>query len=273
MKIWWLSVSPLLPFLPWDGFPWMQAQWCNRNHIEDALLCQKPVLHHPLSPGHCTCCLPLPRQWQSRFEAAGWGRCKWWGGRRAGERGPGLLLGRGGLSPFFFLYLIIISFIIIIFLRWPLSPQPLLPHPLALHQPSQPDPDAMSSQVRICQKLPLFLRIIFTVGFVHLFRAHWRSSFLTPEVGSSASLLLWSGHSRGEIKGLGIQWFLNFLKVALKEQQDVVDKIFLVEATTTHKAVSTFNCDYCHISIYVPLYVKKHTKHICIYVSLPWRNT
>ena len=47
--------------------------------------------------------------------------------------------------------------------------------------------------------------------------------------------------------------------MALKEQQDVVDKIFLVEATTTHKAVSTFNCDYCHID--VPLYMKKHKKH------------
>ena len=27
----------------------------------------------------------------------------------------------------------------------------------------------------------------------------------------------------------------------MKEQQDVVDKIFLVEATTTHKAVSSFD--------------------------------
>ena len=42
---------------------------------------------------------------------------------------------------------------------------------------------------------------------------------------------------------------INFLKVALKEQQDMVDKIFLVEATTTHKAVSSFNCDLCNHNI------------------------
>ena len=47
-----------------------------------------------------------------------------------------------------------------------------------------------------------------------------------------------------------ITWFLNYLKVALKEQHDMVDKIFLVEATTTHKAVSPFHCNHCHISIY-----------------------
>ena len=37
---------------------------------------------------------------------------------------------------------------------------------------------------------------------------------------------------------MGSNVFINYLKVALKEQQDMVDKIFLVEATTTHKAVS-----------------------------------
>ena len=42
---------------------------------------------------------------------------------------------------------------------------------------------------------------------------------------------------------------INFLKVALKEQQDMVDKIFLVEATTTHKAVSSFNCDHCNHNV------------------------
>ena len=56
-----------------------------------------------------------------------------------------------------------------------------------------------------------------------------------------------------------IRKFLHFLKVALKEQQDMVDKIFLVEATTTHKAVSSFNSDFCHISIFVPLNMEKHT--------------
>ena len=43
--------------------------------------------------------------------------------------------------------------------------------------------------------------------------------------------------------------------MALKEQQDVVDKIFLVEATTTHKAVSSFDSKHKIVP-----FMKKQTK-------------